>query len=197
MHCPNCGTEYGRRKTICPDCNVALVPDQSSDAVQEALGPDRFDPDDYDSLEPVCAYSTPSHMRAEVVLSVFRSNDVRAFVAGPGMEGYTGSGGLGDPLSLYRIMVHPDDVEDARQILEEKEQAIDQEDPEAAYGGEAADAPNDLETEITDVDNQGSEASDSHEAVARERVFGRLRLVAWLVIVVIVISLIATTVDFF
>lgn len=118
-YCPNCRAEYHDDVVECRDCRVPLV-DELPEVVQE----------EWQHIEPVVVHTSAAVIDAELIVGTLRANDVRAFAAGTGAEVWTGAGQIGQmtripgPLNEIRIMVHPDDVERAREILEEVEQPI-------------------------------------------------------------------------
>ena len=79
---------------------------------------------DKEEAEPVCVLVEASQIDAEVTVSALRGYGIRAFAAGTGMEAWSGAGGIGQmtrvsgPLNEIRIMVHADDLERARQIID-------------------------------------------------------------------------------
>lgn len=123
--CPNCGDEYRAGFGRCSDCDVELIeasaPEDDPPALYEQ--PKRFARSDYSEVEPVAVFRAPSQINAEIVLSALRAAGVRAYMAGTGLEAWTEAGGVGQitrvpgPLNDIRIMVHPEDEEDARGII--------------------------------------------------------------------------------
>ncbi len=85
------------------------------------------------SNEPVAIHTAAASIDAEVIVATLRAHDVRAFIAGTGAEVWTEAGGIGQatripgPLNSIRIMVHPDDVDLAREILDVEKPAADPE----------------------------------------------------------------------
>jgi Putative prokaryotic signal transducing protein len=75
-----------------------------------------------DYVEPVCVRSVLSRIQADLIVEALKASGVRVFAAGSGLEGYYGGGGLPGGLTDIRIMVHPDDVDVARQVLAEAEE---------------------------------------------------------------------------
>jgi hypothetical protein len=128
---------------VCTDCHVALVPDPPEGSrYEEVLAAEKtgsdFDASEYESLEPVCVYVATAIIQAEIVLSTLKAYEVRAFIAGTGMEQWSEAGGIGQitrapgPLNQMRIMVHPDDEETAREIIRmaDREMAADFNEPD-------------------------------------------------------------------
>jgi hypothetical protein len=126
-YCPRCGAEYREGFEVCSDCGVELVDEQPVQVEEEhfpALDPRHIDyvyreSDWVRNLEPVCVKVVNDEMEAEVILSVFRAHELRAFPAG--RDRYLHQGMLAAPPGLggagIRIMVHPDDVDAARELL--------------------------------------------------------------------------------
>lgn len=75
------------------------------------------------SEEPVQVYTATAAVDADLIVSMLRAHDVRAFSKGTGSEFFTEAGAIGQmtrapgPLNDIRIMVHPDDEMAAREIL--------------------------------------------------------------------------------
>jgi hypothetical protein len=161
--CPRCGDEYRTGFTHCADCGVALVdaPAPEDDPSRPYEPSSRFDPSDYESVELVRVLTAATQIQAEVVLSALRSADLRAYIAGTGMEAWTQAGNIGQltgvpgPLNDYRIMVHPDDEDEAREIIasasgqavdfeldeDEEQTALDASDPGSDGMGPLGDRP--------------------------------------------------------
>ncbi|MEK6321786.1 MAG: DUF2007 domain-containing protein [Acidobacteriota bacterium] len=70
--CPNCEAEYRAEITVCPDCNVELVPE---------LTPETKVHDTSDG-EPVQLRSFSNSAEAEMVRETLEQNGIRAFVEG-------------------------------------------------------------------------------------------------------------------
>jgi hypothetical protein len=141
VYCPNCGAEYRPGFTVCTDCHVALVPDAPEGIDYEGLTPEeksdkpRFDPGRFERLEPECVYVVTAPPLAQLVLSAFRAHGIKAFAAGSGVEQWEEAGNVGQiarapgPFNSTRIMVHPDDWEDARAlVLHAEQQDVEDED---------------------------------------------------------------------
>ena len=107
MYCPNCKAEYRQGYTRCADCDVELV----EELPEEASGGSSysFDPDDFSLLDPVCILVEARELDAEIALSVLRAHGLRAYLARP-TEAYR--------IAETRVMVHPDDADEAMQLLE-------------------------------------------------------------------------------
>jgi hypothetical protein len=123
--CPRCGDEYRAGFTQCAECGVTLVdtPAPEHDHPRSIEHPRPFQASDYETIDPVRVATVPSRINAEIILSALRSADLRAFIAGTGMEAWSDAGGIGQitrvagPLNDIRIMVHPDDEAEAREII--------------------------------------------------------------------------------
>ena len=91
--------------------------------------------DRWDDAEPVLVHTAAATIDADLIVATLRAHDVRAFAAGTGAEIFTEAGGIGQatripgPLNSIRIMVHPDDEEQAREVLAAAEENVP--DPEA------------------------------------------------------------------
>lgn len=113
-YCPNCRAEYHDDVEICHGCQVALVDRPPQDPVHP-----------WESIEPVVIHTAAAVIDADLIVGLLNANGVRAFAAGTGAEVWTGAGQIGQmtripgPLNAIRIMVHPDDVDDARAILDQ------------------------------------------------------------------------------
>jgi hypothetical protein len=70
--CPNCEAEYRTGITVCPDCNLGLVPE---------LTPENKVHDTSDS-EPIRLRSFSNGAEAEMVRETLEQNGIRAFVEG-------------------------------------------------------------------------------------------------------------------
>ena len=122
MYCPVCGTEYRPGFEICADCQVDLLPGEPPETLKPV--PPGFNVEEYMGAEPVCVLIEAATVDAEVTVSALRNYGIRAYAAGTGLEAWSGAGGIGQitrvpgPLNEIRIMVHPDDLERARQIID-------------------------------------------------------------------------------
>ena len=133
--CPECGDEYRAGFSRCADCDVELVESDPFQTFEPSGESVPYDPKAYESVEPVKVFSAPSRINAEIVLSALRASDLRAYIAGTGIEHWSDGGGIGQmmgvvgPLNDFRIMVHPDDVDEAHEIIAAALGAPDEVDP--------------------------------------------------------------------
>ena len=150
-YCPQCGTEYRPGFAVCSDCEIELVESLPEELVPGSHEADiEFRAGEYEMLEPVPVISVTSRIDGEIVLSALRSAGLRAYLAGTGVEYISEAGGIGQitrapgPLNDIRVMVHPDDAEDAREIIaaanppsssDEVQKALD-EGEDASFSGE-------------------------------------------------------------
>lgn len=126
-YCPQCGAEYRQGFSRCFDCDVELVDEPPAAdeeekehfAVLDPLHPDYVyrESDWVAGLEPVVVYESIRDIDAELVLSVLRAEGLRAFSAGTGLLSTYGSALGHGGTSSIRIMVHPEDVTEARALL--------------------------------------------------------------------------------
>ena len=122
-YCPQCGAEYRQGFDRCSDCDVELVDeppaadeDEENFAVLDPLHPDYAyrESDWVGDVEPVVVYHASRDMDAEVVLSVLRAHELRAFASKTGLHSSHGGGGPGPSIPIW---AHPDDAEAARELL--------------------------------------------------------------------------------
>jgi hypothetical protein len=79
-----------------------------------------------------------TRLDADLVVSMLQAHEVRAFAAGTGAEQWTEAGNLGTfarvpgPLNSIRVLVHPDDEDDARALLHDDSEPDADEDLEVA-----------------------------------------------------------------
>ena len=146
MYCPTCGDEYRAGFTICSDCQVALVPGApAGKTTPKETAPDisSVDADEFGRAEPVCVLIEAAIIDAEITVNALRSHGVRAFASGTGMEVMSEAGAIGQmtrvrgPLNEIRIMVHPDDVERAHEIIDFAAAAVDDREPPHIPGEDA------------------------------------------------------------
>ena len=143
MYCPNCLVEYREGFTICSDCQVALL---------DGLPPAPPDPDpdarmnwdqQFDQTEPVCVLIGAVAIDAEITVAALRSQGVRAFAAGTGLDQWSEAGNVGQmtrvpgPLNEFRIMVHPDDLNRAHRAIDLAQAESLEPDPPELTGEEA------------------------------------------------------------
>ena len=162
-YCPRCGAEYREGFDLCSDCGVELVDQPPAPEEEEhfpALDPRHIDyvyreGDWAGGLEPVCVKVVKDEMESEIILSVFRAHQLRAFAEG-GPNRFVHHGPVVTPeaigLGRIRILVHPGDADSARELLELADEAAEEEafdysdddvsdDIEASIGGEPLAAP--------------------------------------------------------
>ena len=146
MYCPTCGDEYRAGFTICPDCQVALVPGAPGDKpTPRETAPDigSINAGDFGRAEPVCVLIEAAIIDAEITVNALRSYGVRAFASGTGLEVMSEAGAIGQmtrvrgPLNEIRIMVHPEDVERAHEIIDFAAAAVDDREPPHIPGEDA------------------------------------------------------------
>jgi len=70
--CPNCEAEYRAEVTVCPDCELDLVPELTPENRVHDLG----------KAEPVRLQSFSNSAEAEMVRETLEKNGIRAFVEG-------------------------------------------------------------------------------------------------------------------
>ena len=75
--------------------------------------------------EPVCVRRVASGIEADIIVESLKASGIRVFAAGSGLDGYYGGGAHPGGLADVRIMVHPDDVAVARQVIAEAESSVD------------------------------------------------------------------------
>ncbi|MFH2055497.1 MAG: DUF2007 domain-containing protein [bacterium] len=112
--CPKCRYEYERDVTQCPDCEVDLV---------EVL-PEFAERDRDDDVSSVLLYKTDDYMLAQLLVGALEASDIPCWAKRLGM-GRLGSSVTGaithsvyDVPKTAEIYVHPDDLEQAQEILQ-------------------------------------------------------------------------------
>jgi len=70
--CPNCEAEYRAEVTVCPDCELDLVPELTPETRVHDLG----------EADPVRLQSFSNSAEAEMVRETLEKNGIRAFVEG-------------------------------------------------------------------------------------------------------------------
>jgi hypothetical protein len=70
--CPNCEAEYKEGITVCPDCNIELVPELTAENKVH----------DASEGEPVPLRSFSNSAEAEMVREMLNNNGIRSFVEG-------------------------------------------------------------------------------------------------------------------
>lgn len=144
MYCPTCGDEYRAGFTICSDCQVALVPGSpEKPAPRQTTAIGSVGAGDFGPAEPVCVLIEAAIVDAEITVSALRNHGVRAFASATGMEVMSEAGAIGQmtrvrgPHNEIRIMVHPDDVERAHEIIDFAAAGVDDREPPHIPGEDA------------------------------------------------------------
>jgi hypothetical protein len=98
--CPNCRSEYVAGKTICPDCDIPLVA--------------KLNADDNDEAEWEVVYESATEIDADMIRGRLEDEGIpaRVFSQADHALGLT----VGD-LAVVRVLVHPDDADDARALV--------------------------------------------------------------------------------
>jgi Putative prokaryotic signal transducing protein len=102
--CPQCGAEFLEGTTDCSDCGVPLIP------VRPSKRPVQLDPEDL-----VEVWRAQGELNAQLTRSLLESGGITSMLAGESLRlthGFTVDG-----LALVRILVHPDDVTRACEII--------------------------------------------------------------------------------
>jgi hypothetical protein len=121
-YCPNCGSEFREGFIRCSECSTELLPGPSPHYDEPAARVVKGE-GYYVRLEPVCVLILPSEIDGVIAETALRAYGVRVFAAGTGVERWTEAGNVGritrtwGPLNDVRIMVHPDDVQAAGDLL--------------------------------------------------------------------------------
>ncbi len=101
MICPNCGKEYPEGVTVCPDCNVPLVP------------PEKINQEFDDSDEWVIVFTTDAEYEAEMLKANIESAGIEVRILGQKDQSFPAVGDL----SIIKILVKEQDAEDALAII--------------------------------------------------------------------------------
>ena len=104
MYCPKCGHEYNKGITICPECGVGLV--------EERPGRDDSDSDDREFESIVATHNSGD---ISLIKSLLDSADIYYYIEG---DTANAGGSFSEPARVY---VHPDQLEEARSLLEDVE----------------------------------------------------------------------------
>ena len=143
MYCPNCLVEYREGFTLCSDCQVELMegppPPTQNPGPETGLEWDQ----EFDSTEPVCVLIEATAVDAEITVAALRSQGVRAFAEGTGLDQWSVAGNIGQmtrvrgPLNEFRIMVYPDDLNRARRAIDLAQAEPSEPEPPYITGEEA------------------------------------------------------------
>ena len=113
MICPNCRAEYRPGFTQCSDCGVELV-----ESLPEEEAPNQFSAQTHTSIGPelVEVYRAWGAPQAGLVKSILEANGIECALFGEGANRvYNMTVG---PLAAVRVMVGPDDVAAAEEVLQ-------------------------------------------------------------------------------
>jgi Putative prokaryotic signal transducing protein len=127
MFCPKCRYEYDFGIAVCPDCEVRLVAE---------LPPE----DETEYVDLVTVLTTGDAGVAAMAKSILEAAEIEYFVKGESTRALFAAG-------FIEIQVRPDDVEDARQLLDDMKRDLkatdprrsEMEDEEDDYEGEEGD----------------------------------------------------------
>ena len=131
-YCPNCGTEYRPGFDRCSDCDVALVDEPPSPEEMPAAS---------DAVELTEVYSSGRSIDAEVVRSMLEGHGIEARLWGGGLghwrmeSALTEMTGVPNAFNAHRVMVPPDQADDARALVADVELEISHEDVDASSDG--------------------------------------------------------------
>ena len=134
-YCPNCGAEYRPGFDRCSDCDVALV--------DEPLTPEEdLNASDAELTE---VYSSGRSIDAEVVRSMLEGHGIEARLWGGGLgqwrmeSALTEMTGVPNAFNAHRVMVSPEQADDARALVAdvELEAPYEEGDPLSDGGGGA------------------------------------------------------------
>jgi len=110
MWCPNCGAEYRRGFTVCPDCNRALVDDLPDSSKRAPGGP---------PSEAVMIHRAPNSQIAELIRGLLESEGIPCSLGFGGIMGaYPVNVGS---LAEVTITVRVQDADRARALIESAE----------------------------------------------------------------------------
>lgn len=112
MFCPKCKSEFIKRITICPECNIPLV---------KKLPENKF-------VEFVKLCESPNPSMTPIIKSILDSADIQYFVRGENMQTlFGGCLEFTNPrLSRVEFLVSKEDKEIAMELIKEIEQDEDQ-----------------------------------------------------------------------
>jgi hypothetical protein len=116
MFCPQCRFEYAADKKACPDCGAPLVASLTT-------------PDDPEYVELITVYRTNHNPDLLVAQSLLESAGIEFSASGAVYGG--GELGISMVAGQVQLQVHPDDAEEALEILAGMESENDEDaDPE-------------------------------------------------------------------
>ena len=108
MFCPKCKYEYKQGVTECFDCNVPLVSELP-------LEPNR------EFIDLVTVYTTANQANVMIAKTILEDVGIKYFMKNDSLQDLFGFGRIGfNPLiGAVEVKVAPDDIEEARQLLED------------------------------------------------------------------------------
>lgn len=109
MFCPQCQSEYVEGITECAECHVPLVASLPSEDILE-----------YENFQVVRTYTT--RYDAELGKSILEANEIEALIAADDAGGGTLGAGLAFVQGV-QLLVHPDDLERAKEVFQDLESA--------------------------------------------------------------------------
>lgn len=99
-------------------------------------------------MELVHIHTAAAVIDAELIVGTLRARGIRVFAKGTGSETFTEAAGIGQmtripgPLNDIRIMVHPDDEMEAREILADADRSVPDVEPSVSSGAWLLDPAN-------------------------------------------------------
>ena len=178
MWCPNCGAEYRPGFTQCSDCDVALVDELPTEPEGESQ-PKLIFGGQSPGADLVQAYSG-SRIDSEMIRSVLEGSGIECTLWGTGSSYMPETGAK---LSAVRVMVRPDDLDHAKEVIE----AAREGDLDIEHERDPAGVGND-EPAATDWDDDLSEESTGGPWYSRP--WGQV--VMALIALLLVVAMIAT-----
>ncbi|HEX2195826.1 MAG TPA: DUF2007 domain-containing protein [Actinomycetota bacterium] len=119
LYCPRCGSEYRAGFRICSDCGVELVDHLPEEQPAPTRSADYEAVTSWVGTDPAEVFRG-SEIDAALVRGVLVDADIPAAVWSSGHEGVYGHA-FATAAFPHRVMVHKDDVAEARAILAELE----------------------------------------------------------------------------
>ncbi len=110
MICPQCNSEYPAGVTRCPACDVDLVDELAASA-----------PETVEWIDLVTVLETGDPSLLLVAKSLLDAEKIRSYAEGEDVQESLGAGRVADadiPMGPGRLRVHPEDVEAARELLQ-------------------------------------------------------------------------------